>query len=292
MRAAVGYLVVAFGSVLSVSAGAASPECSDHILYLPGTPCSTAQPFEREPAPAAVPRIEVSHATLEQVASADALNRQLDAELINLSIDREMATASAASLPAKAVVVSAPVAPASVTAVEPLPVATPVVLSPSPTPAGWSSESPALRLTGANLFYRTTDVAQSHAAQTIRFRVQNPNVERASVTFDVDLLSERGKHYRRLVGAIVDSGTDLTGPELELLPFDSGDRIVFVRIMGSMVCAEPQVASGTGRYRDSCVAVHPGAPDQVAGRVYNMARVYNMGRVYNAPRAYNLASVQ
>lgn len=286
MRVSVGYLVVAFGSVLSVSAGAASPECSDHILYLPGTPCSTAQPFEREPAPAAVPRIEVSHATLEQVASADALNRQLDAELINLSIDREMATASGAPLSAKAIVAPAPVASTTVASVEPLPVATPVVLSPGPTPAGWSSESPALRLTGANLFYRTTDVAQSHAAQTIRFRVQNPNVERASVTFDVDLLSERGKHYRRLVGAIVDSGAELTGPELELLPFDAGDRIVFVRIMGSMVCAEPQVASVTGRYHDTCGTVHPGAPDQVAGRVYNMAHVYN------PPRAYNMASVQ
>jgi hypothetical protein len=267
MRKSVGYLVVAFGSVLSVSAGAASPDCSQHVLYLPGSPCSTVQPYEREPEPAAVPRVEVTRATLEQVASADAVNRQLDTELINLSIDREMATAGVATS-AITVTSAAPTAtPAA--AVELVPVVTPVATS--PVIAGWSSESPGLQLTGASLFYRTTDVTLSHAAQTIRFRVQNPNVERASVTFDVDLLSERGRHYRRLVGAIVDSGGELTGPELELLPFEAGDHIVFVRIMGSMVCAEPQVATISGRYHDSCVPVHPRGAEQVAGRVYNTA---------------------
>lgn len=273
MRVSIGYLVVAFGSVLSVSAGAASPDCSQHVLYLPGSPCSTAQPYEREPEPAAVPRVEVTHATLEQVASTDAVNRQLDTELINLSIDREMATAGLAA-PSVTVASAVPtIAPAAVAtpaaAVEPAPSVTPVVAS--PVIAGWSSESPGLQLTGASLFYRTTDVALSHAAQTIRFRVQNPNIERASVTFDVDLLSERGRHYRRLVGAIVDSGGELTGPELELLPFEAGDHIVFVRIMGSMVCAEPQVATITGRYHDTCLAVHPRGTEQVAGRAYNTA---------------------
>jgi hypothetical protein len=159
-------------------------------------------------------------------------DRQLAIEQLNQSIDRELASMT------------------------PLPPG-PSLTEPAEMPT-WSLESPNMPIGAARVFYKTSRLEPGHATQSIRFRIENPNVERAAIAFNVELVSERGQHYRNVVGAIVDGGRELTGPELDLVPFEPGDPIAFVRILKPMVCAEPHIAvPEVGPHQDACLPVHP-----------------------------------
>lgn len=218
--------------------------------------------------PAAAPRDPVQVAQLRsrravggvasdaETSRADAINRAIDQELLNLALDRELAAMPRAIDPGRQAAGSCIYGPWP---------ADPSRRSIGGTNYRWSPELVGLQLGGALITYVLRELPSSGDRQAIRFHVGNETVRRASIGFQIDIISNAGTQYTNMLGAMLDGQKSLSGSELEIAPFPNDECVADVRISNLMVCDESIVGSYQfgERYYDSCTpipeATHTGA---------------------------------